>query len=239
MFEGLIKKEENDVFGVYNKKIKKYEIPAIKSLPKLLALVVRYNKLKKEDSKNVDKVADELYDVLKTWIPIIVDVINYNYEVIKQVENNIGKEKLLEYVISKGKDPIAFARAYNNNKNTTIKMLILFSVLKQEGLTINDFINNPDIAMNIMNGESELDLIASKFDGLSIESREVIEDAIDKQQPYTEFSQKYLVLADQYHTDYMTEHIYPNVKETNSPVISEERVLKLAAKLGKTKITSL
>jgi len=235
MFENLniFKKEKKiqDVYGVINERTNKYNKDILFTIPKLASLFIRVSKLKREGKKD-ESVEREMFGIVKKFLPAIIDVTHYSFELFKQVEYNYGNEKLLEYVKNSGKDPLEFAYNYNKNKEGTMKLLALLAVLKKEGLTMEE-LSNPEIALKVMNGESQLDILARKCENFSAESINAIDEILDKETKYSELNPNTKELAEKYHFEYMSKNIYPYVKDTyNSVSHDEERVLKLASKFG-------
>ena len=234
MFENLnlfIKdKKDKDVYDVINSRANKNSKELLLGIPKLASVVVRITKLKSE-GKDTSVVERDLLDVVKKFLPAFIDSAHYSYEIYKEIEYNYGNEKLLEYVQRNGKDPIEFAYNYNRTREMMLKMLSLFAVLKNEGMTLNDF-NDPSIALRIMNGESEMKIIEDRFSNLSLKVQDEIEEILDKETKYDELDPEIHSIVDKYHFEYMTNNVYPYVMDNNSNSKNEERVLKLASKLG-------
>ncbi len=234
MFENLsfFKKEKknSDVFDVINKRVNRYGKDLLLTLPKLGSIVIRLSKIKREGG-NTEVIERDLIDVVKKIVPVLVDSAHYSYEVYKEVEYKYGYERLLEYVKRSGKDPVEFAYNYTDNKEMMMKLLALFAVLNSEGISAND-LNDPSIPNRIINGESEMDIISEKLECLSDKAQEELEEIIDKDIKYEQLSSEIHSLTDKYHFEYMTNYVYPYVLEDNFDSKSEEKVMKLASKLG-------
>ncbi|MBR4178649.1 MAG: hypothetical protein IKR57_04820 [Bacilli bacterium] len=226
-------KKEKDVYDIINGRIKKYNKDIYLALPKFISIIVRVNKLKK-NGKSIESIEADLFNVIQCMLPAFIDSAHYSYEIYNDIDNNYGYEKLLEYVQSNGKNPLEFAYNYNKTKNTMLKLLTLFAIVKKEGITVNDF-NSADVAAKIMSGEKLEEIIADKFMDMSYESEEVIEKLVDKEVAYSDLSPEVHNMVKEYHMNYMNENVYPYLNESNSRVNGEERVLKLASKLGKSK----
>lgn len=226
-------KKEKDVYDIINGWIKKYNKDIYLALPKFISIIARVNKLKK-NGKSIESIEADLFNVIQCMLPAFIDSAHYSYEIYNDIDNNYGYEKLLEYVQSNGKNPLEFAYNYNKTKNTMLKLLTLFAIVKKEGITVNDF-NSADVAAKIMSGEKLEEIIADKFMDMSYESEEVIEKLVDKEVAYSDLSPEVHNMVKEYHMNYMNENVYPYLNESNSRVNSEERVLKLASKLGKSK----
>ena len=188
----------------------------------------------KKNGKSIESIEADLFNVIQCMLPAFIDSAHYSYEIYNDIDNNYGYEKLLEYVQSNGKNPLEFAYNYNKTKNTMLKLLTLFAIVKKEGITVNDF-NSADVAAKIMSGEKLEEIIADKFMDMSYESEEVIEKLVDKEVAYSDLSPEVHDMVKEYHMNYMNENVYPYLNESNSRVNGEERVLKLASKLGKSK----
>ena len=226
-------KKEKDVYDIINGRIKKYNKDIYLALPKFISIIVRVNKLKK-NGKSIESIEADLFNVIQCMLPAFIDSAHYSYEIYNDIDNNYGYEKLLEYVQSNGKNPLEFAYNYNKTKNTMLKLLTLFAIVKKEGITVNDF-NSADVAAKIMSGEKLEEIIADKFMDMSYESEEVIEKLVDKEVAYSDLSPEVHNMVKEYHMNYMNENVYPYLNESNNRVNGEERVLKLASKLGKSK----
>ena len=226
-------KKEKDVYDIINGRIKKYNKDIYLALPKFISIIVRVNKLKK-NGKSIESIEADLFNVIQCMLHAFIDSAHYSYEIYNDIDNNYGYEKLLEYVQSNGKNPLEFAYNYNKTKNTMLKLLTLFAIVKKEGITVNDF-NSADVAAKIMSGEKLEEIIADKFMDMSYESEEVIEKLVDKEVAYSDLSPEVHNMVKEYHMNYMNENVYPYLNESNSRVNGEERVLKLASKLGKSK----
>lgn len=142
---------------------------------------------------------------------------------------------MLEYVEKNGKDPLEFAYSYNNNKNTIIKFLVILSILHGEWLSIEN-LNDPSIALRVIQGESEMDIMKSMFNSLRPEAVEEIEELLDKETSYLDLTPEQVNRLDRYHYEYMDKNIYPHLTDNNSVNKQEDRGLKLASKLGSKQI---
>ena len=229
--------EYNDVFGVIDKRIKKYDEKQIKLfIPKVISKLIKMiYYAKKDNDKMLEKTFDEFFDTVRKLLPIFDDGIHYTYEAYKQMEENYSFEELLQYVKDHGEDPVEFASKYGDTKNKAMNLMIAMAILEKNGITLETF-NDANMAKKLLSGESRLDILDEEFEGLDSESRKVLGRIFEKEMPsYTEFGEEYLELAEAHHQDYMSKNVYPYLPETNSKIKDKDRVLNLVYKTHKGK----
>ena len=82
-----------------------------------------------------------------------------------------------------------------------------------------------------------MDIVSEKFDNLSPESVKEIDKLLDKETSYLDLTPEQINRLDRYHYKYMNNNVYPNMTENNNISKPEDRVLKLASKLGNKQIS--
>ena len=229
------KDSDKDVYDVISDRANKSFKEFLLVLPKLATLVFRANKLKSE-GKDLGPIEHDLILIIKKIVPVAIDASHHSYEVYKEIDYNYGNDRLLEYVKENGKNPLEFAYNYNSNKNVIMKFLAILSILDEEGVNL-DYFNDPSIALRVLQGESEMDIVSEKFDNLSPESVKEIDNLLDKETSYLDLTPEQINRLDRYHYKYMNNNVYPNMTENNNISKPEDRVLKLASKLGNKQIS--
>lgn len=224
--------KENDAFSIIEERTKKYSKNFWGLIPKMISICFRASRLKKA-GKDLEPIGEDLYRAARIMIPLTIEASHYMYELDSQIEAKIGKERLLEYVRKNGADEIEYAKTYNKKKNTMSKALALFAILKNEGITADKF-KDTEIALGLMSGKKISDVIADKFEDLSYEAEEQIEDILDKEIDYSELEPEIHKLVEDYHKEYMEKNVYPYLPENNTVVNDEEKLLTLGFKAGKS-----
>lgn len=222
-------------YAIMRKEFKKSgrEMKAImlKFVPKLLSAkreIEKANRLNTDMSVSQSgSIIIDIMSLLSQLVPGIRKVSHIQYENIRDLEK-IDRNKLQSYMESKGIDYTKFAYKYSEQLKSSVRVILLFSLMDRENIGIVD-LNSLKIADKLMDGGSVTDIvdeIIEKFSphALDLCSEVFNDDDFDPRNLPSELAE----LLETSHNDFMNQHIYSQV--TNHSV-SEQDVLKLSKKL--------
>ena len=215
----MAKKEKNK-YDILSKKVKKEFKGVLPSLVKMLfvARKIETNRISDE------KIEYELSKAISKALPAIKTTTHLGYETAKDV-SNLDKETLARYIEESGLTLSEFSENYHENVNGIVKLLLAFAVFDKENINFPS-LKDPKTAIELISGESYLDIFSNDFDSMSEESEEMIERAFDKELSYKDLTEEEIRLMEEYHNRYMNEYIYPSVGMEETPEEKMKEIVK-------------